>query len=75
MQDYFNFFFLKKKKKIILARPVRREDEAAIVEMMAMASPEDVRFPCFGAIKDFPHIMAERTREDRSRARNDSSKG
>ena len=44
----------------LLVRPVRREDEAAIVEMMAMASPEDVRFRCFGAMKNFPHIMAER---------------
>jgi acetyltransferase len=44
----------------LLVRPVRREDEAAIVEMMAMASPEDVRFRCFGAIKDFPHMMAAR---------------
>jgi acetyltransferase len=44
----------------LLVRPVRREDEAAIVEMMAMASPEDVRFRCFGAIKDFPRMMAAR---------------
>ncbi len=44
----------------LLVRPVGREDEAAIVEMIAMASPEDVRFRCFGAVKEFPHLMAAR---------------
>jgi acetyltransferase len=44
----------------LLIRPVRRDDEAAIIDMMAMASPEDVRFRCFAAVNDFPHVVAAR---------------
>ncbi len=28
--------------------------------MLAQASPQDIRFRCFGAIKDFPHTLAAR---------------
>jgi acetyltransferase len=34
--------------------------EAPLAEMLARSSPEDVRFRCCAAIKDFPHMMAAR---------------
>jgi acetyltransferase len=44
----------------LLVRQVRPEDEAAIAEMLARASPGDIRFRCFAAVKDFPHVLASR---------------
>jgi acetyltransferase len=44
----------------LLVRPVRRQDETALAEMLGRASPEDIRFRCFGAVKDFPHVLASR---------------
>jgi acetyltransferase len=44
----------------IFVRPVRLEDEPRLVEMLAKATPDDVRFRCFGAVKDFPHWLASR---------------
>ena len=44
----------------LLVRPVRRDDEAKLAEMFVQASPEDIRFRCFGAVKDFPHVLASR---------------
>jgi acetyltransferase len=52
----------------LLVRPIRPEDEKGLAEMLAQASPEDVRFRCFGAVKDFPHVLAARlARIDRER--------
>jgi acetyltransferase len=52
----------------LIVRPVQTSDEALLADMFAQASPEDIRFRCFGAIKDFPHAMAARlTRIDRKR--------
>jgi acetyltransferase len=52
----------------LLVRPVQPSDEESLAAMFAQASPEDIRFRCFGAIKDFPHAMASRlTRIDRER--------
>ena len=44
----------------MFVRPVRPEDEPRLAEMLAKATPEDVRFRCFGAVKDFPHVLASR---------------
>jgi len=41
-------------------RQVRSSDAEAVAQMLAASSPEDIRFRCFGAVKDFPHVMAER---------------
>jgi acetyltransferase len=52
----------------LLVRPIRPDDEKALAEMLAQASPDDIRFRCFGAIKDFPHVLAAHlTRIDRAR--------
>jgi acetyltransferase len=44
----------------LLVRHVQPGDEPRLAEMLAQASPEDIRFRCFGAIKDFPHTLAAR---------------
>jgi acetyltransferase len=52
----------------LLVRHVQPGDEPRLAEMLAQASPEDIRFRCFGAIKDFPHTLAARlTRIDPAR--------
>jgi acetyltransferase len=44
----------------LYVRTIRPEDEQRLAEMLAQASPQDIRFRCFGAIKDFPHTLAAR---------------
>jgi acetyltransferase len=44
----------------LVVRPVQPEDEEAFAEMLARASPGDIRFRCFAAVKDFPHVLASR---------------
>jgi len=44
----------------LVVRAISAEDEPMLAEMLARASPEDIRFRCFGAIKDFPHTLASR---------------
>jgi len=41
-------------------RPVRPEDEAAMVDMLRRSSKEDVRMRFFGTLKDFDHPFAAR---------------
>ena len=41
-------------------RLIRPEDEEGLALMLAQSSPEDIRFRCFGAVKDFPHVLASR---------------
>ncbi|MEX2124218.1 MAG: bifunctional acetate--CoA ligase family protein/GNAT family N-acetyltransferase [Woeseia sp.] len=41
-------------------RPIRPEDEAAVVDMLRRSSREDVRMRFFGALKDFDHPFAAR---------------
>jgi acetyltransferase len=43
-----------------LLRPIRPEDEGALVEMLRRSSREDVRLRFFGALKDFNHLFAAR---------------
>ncbi|MEC9481944.1 MAG: GNAT family N-acetyltransferase, partial [Halomonas sp.] len=43
-----------------LVRPIRPEDEPALVEMLSRSSPEDVRLRFFAAIKSFDHAFAAR---------------
>ena len=45
---------------IFWCAPFAPEDEPKIAEMLSHASPDDIRFRCFGAIKDFPHTLAAR---------------
>jgi acetyltransferase len=40
--------------------PVHPRHEAPLAKMLAQSSPEDVRFRCCAAIKDFPQMMAAR---------------
>jgi acetyltransferase len=44
----------------LCVRPIRPEDEQKLAEMLAQASPQDIRFRCLGAIRDFPHTLAAR---------------
>ena len=41
-------------------RLIRPEDEEGLALMLAQSSPEDIRFRCFGAVKDFPHVLSSR---------------
>ncbi|SOC54442.1 acetyltransferase [Chromohalobacter canadensis] len=41
-------------------RPIRPEDEGALVEMLRNSTPEDVRLRFFAAIKPFDHAFAAR---------------
>ncbi|SFH82324.1 bifunctional acetate--CoA ligase family protein/GNAT family N-acetyltransferase [Modicisalibacter xianhensis] len=41
-------------------RPIRPEDEPALVEMLRRSSPEDLRLRFFAAIKSFDHAFAAR---------------
>ncbi|WP_280538947.1 bifunctional acetate--CoA ligase family protein/GNAT family N-acetyltransferase [Chromohalobacter sp. 11-W] len=41
-------------------RPIRPEDEGALVEMLRNSTPEDVRMRFFAAIKPFDHAFAAR---------------
>jgi acetyltransferase len=41
-------------------RPIRPEDEAALVDMLRRSSKEDVRLRFFGTLKDFDHPFAAR---------------
>ncbi|SBR51577.1 MULTISPECIES: bifunctional acetate--CoA ligase family protein/GNAT family N-acetyltransferase [unclassified Halomonas] len=41
-------------------RPIRPEDEAALVNMLGQSSPSDVRLRFFAAIKKFDHAFAAR---------------
>jgi acetyltransferase len=43
-----------------LVRPIRPEDEPALVDMVARSSPEDVRLRFLGPLKELPHLMAAR---------------
>jgi acetyltransferase len=43
-----------------LLRPVRPEDEGALVDMLRRSSREDVRLRFFGALKEFNHPFAAR---------------
>ncbi|GAB2800539.1 bifunctional acetate--CoA ligase family protein/GNAT family N-acetyltransferase [Halomonas shantousis] len=41
-------------------RPIRPEDEGALVDMLRHSSPDDVRLRFFGAIRGFDHAFAAR---------------
>lgn len=41
-------------------RPIRPEDEPALVDMVRRSNPQDVRMRFLGGVKEFPHIMAAR---------------
>jgi acetyltransferase len=43
-----------------LMTPIRPEDEPQLAEMVALSSPQDVRFRFLAPIKEFPHRMAAR---------------
>lgn len=43
-----------------LLRPIRPEDEAALVDMVSLSTPEDLRLRFLGPIKVFPHQTAAR---------------
>lgn len=54
--------------KSFIVRPACPDDETALAEMLACASPQDIRFRVLGTLKDFPHLMARRlTRLDPDR--------
>jgi acetyltransferase len=44
----------------VLVRPIRPEDEPALVDLVARSSPEDVRLRFLGPLKELPHLMAAR---------------
>lgn len=44
----------------VLLRPIRPEDERALVDMLRRSSREDVRLRFFGALKEFDHPFAAR---------------
>ena len=44
----------------MLLRPIRPEDERALVDMLRRSSREDVRLRFFGALKEFDHPFAAR---------------
>ena len=44
----------------LFARPIRPEDEAAIIKMVAASSPEDRRLRILGALKTLDHELAAR---------------
>ncbi|TCT06903.1 bifunctional acetate--CoA ligase family protein/GNAT family N-acetyltransferase [Aquabacter spiritensis] len=46
--------------QILRFRPIRPEDEPALVDMVRRSDPQDVRMRFLGALKDFPHLMAAR---------------
>lgn len=46
--------------QVLELRPIRPEDEPALVEMVRRSDPQDVRMRFLGSIKDFPHLMAAR---------------
>ncbi|MEP9376626.1 bifunctional acetate--CoA ligase family protein/GNAT family N-acetyltransferase [Aquabacter sp. CN5-332] len=46
--------------QVLELRPIRPEDEPALVEMVRRSDPADVRMRFLGSIKDFPHLMAAR---------------
>jgi acetyltransferase len=44
----------------IFVRPIRPQDEPALVAMVMGSTPEDIRLRFFQPMKDFPHAMAAR---------------
>ena len=44
----------------VLVRPIRPQDEAALIEMLRSCSLEDIRLRFFRPIRDFPHELAAR---------------
>ncbi|OYX04943.1 MAG: hypothetical protein B7Z15_17255 [Rhizobiales bacterium 32-66-8] len=46
--------------QILDLRPIRPEDEPALVDLVRRSDPQDVRMRFLGSVKDFPHLMAAR---------------
>ncbi len=44
----------------IFVRPIRPQDEPALVEMVTRSTPEDIRLRFFRPVRQFPHAMAAR---------------
>jgi len=44
----------------VVVRPIRPQDEPALVTMVTRSTPEDIRLRFFRPMKEFPHVMAAR---------------